>query len=95
MSQYDKVFKQEAIKLSDETGVRRAAEQLGIPYFTLTDWRRKRKQYGEAAYIGSGHARIDPANQREHELERKVMELQRANDILKEALGFFVKDQKR
>jgi transposase len=95
MSQYDKAFKQESIKLSDEMGVKRAAEQLGIPYFTLSEWRRKRKQYGEAAHIGSGHARIDLAKHREQELEREVMELRRANAILKEALGFFAKDQKR
>lgn len=95
MSQYDKTFKDQAIKLSDEIGVRRAADQLGIPYFTLSDWRRKRKQYGEAAHIGSGHVRIDPDKQREHELEREIAELRRANGILKEALGFFVQDQKR
>ena len=36
--QYDNSFKQEAIELSDEIGVRKATEQLGIPYYTLADW---------------------------------------------------------
>ena len=94
MSQYDKTFKEQAMKLSDEIGVRNAADQLGIPYFTLSDWRRKRKQYGKAAHIGSGHMRVDPDKQREYELERENAQLRRANEILKEALGFFVKDQK-
>ena len=32
---YDNTFKLEALKLSDEIGVRKAAAQLGIPYYTL------------------------------------------------------------
>ena len=41
---YDNEFKKEAVKLSDEIGVRQAAEQLGISYHTLSGWRSKRKQ---------------------------------------------------
>ncbi|WP_273137946.1 hypothetical protein [Mogibacterium diversum] len=44
--QYDNSFKQEAIEISVEIGVRKAAEQLGIPYYTLADWRYIRKQQG-------------------------------------------------
>lgn len=43
--QYDKSFKEEAVKLSDEIGVKAAASQLGIPYYTLADWRSARKHY--------------------------------------------------
>ena len=32
---YTKEFKEEALKLSDEIGVRRTAEQLGLKYNTL------------------------------------------------------------
>ena len=38
-----KDFKEEALKLSDEVGVKKAAAQLGLPYYTLSDWRNKRK----------------------------------------------------
>lgn len=41
--QYDKSFKDEAVKLSDEIGVKAAASQLGIPYYTLSGWRNNRK----------------------------------------------------
>lgn len=34
--QYDKSFKEEALKLSDEIGVKAAAAQLGISYYTLS-----------------------------------------------------------
>lgn len=39
---YSKEFKEEAIKLSDEIGLKKAAQQLGIQYYTLSDWRSKR-----------------------------------------------------
>ena len=66
--QYDKSFKEEALKLSDEIGVKAAAAQLGIPYYTLSGWRNNRKKYGE---------------------------LKHANEILQEALGFFVQRRKK
>ena len=40
---YNKQFKEEALKLSDEIGVKKAAAQLGLPYYTLSGWRNKRK----------------------------------------------------
>lgn len=54
---YEKSFKEEAVRLSDEIGVKKAAEQLGIPYDTLADWRYRRKSHGSQAYVGSGHRR--------------------------------------
>jgi transposase len=92
---YNKTFKEEAIKLSNEIGTRKAAEQLGIPYYTLAEWRKKRSRYGEQANIGSGNHRVDPQKQREMELEKENQELRRSNEILKEALAFFVKDRKK
>ena len=38
---YSKEFKEEALKLSDEIGLKKAAQQLGIQYYTLSDWRTK------------------------------------------------------
>lgn len=95
---YDKEFKEEAVRLSDEVGVRKAAGQLGVPYYTLADWRSQRKHRGESAFIGSGH-KYDPSTEgkskREIELERKNAELRQANEILKDALGFFAKDRRK
>ena len=39
MTTYSKEFKEEAIRLSAEIGNKKAAAQLGIPYYTLADWR--------------------------------------------------------
>jgi len=41
MRKYDKEFKEEAVKLSDEVGVKQAAVQLGVPYYSLAEWRQK------------------------------------------------------
>ena len=94
---YDKGFKEEAIQLSDDIGVKKAAEQLGIPYGTLSNWRQKRNRYGAQACVGSGHKRLsaDPKEQRIHELEKENAELRRANNILQEALVFFAKSRKK
>ena len=89
---YSKEFKQEALKLSDEIGVKKAASQLGIQYYTLSEWRKNRKALAEAAkpILTDDELRI-----RNKVLERENAELARANDILKDALGFFAKDRKK
>ena len=87
---YTKEFKEEALKLTDEIGVRKAAEQLGLKYNTLTDWRKQRKeQQSQPQFSEAEQAR------RIRELEQELAELKRANDILKDALGFFAKDRKK
>jgi transposase len=60
MRKYDKEFKEEAVKLFDEVGVKQAAAQLGVSYYTLAEWRQKRKAYGDHAFVGSGIRRDAP-----------------------------------
>ena len=85
---YSKEFKEEALKLSNEIGVKKAAQQLGIQYYTLSDWRSKRNADAKAKKF---QMTDDEAKLRITELEREIAELRKANDILKDALGFFVK----
>ena len=97
MSTYEKSFKEEAVRLSDEIGVKQAAAQLGISYWTLSDWRAARKTQGSQAFVGSGHTRL-PADEKERrilELEKENSELKRANEILKDALGFFAESRRK
>ena len=88
---YSKEFKEEALKLSDEIGLK-AAQQLGIQYYTLSDWRSKRNADAKAKKF---QMTDDEAKLRITELERENAELRKANDILKDALGFFAKDRKK
>ncbi|MBO6308997.1 MAG: transposase [Oribacterium sp.] len=89
---YSKEFKEEAIKLSDEIGLKKAAQQLGIQYYTLSDWRSKRNA---AIKARKNQMSDEEANKQILELERENAELRKANDILKDALGFFAKDRKK
>ena len=90
MKRYDKEFKEQALKLSDEIGVKKASEQLGVVYGTLADWRKLR--------VRSRQKNKDVADNPDAEiarLKKENAELQKANSILKDALGFFVEDRKR
>ncbi len=87
---YDKEFREQALKLSDEIGVKKAAEKLGIKYHTLADWRkiRKNKQGVSAPTEKDASVKI-------RQLEKELSELRLANEILKDALGFFAQDRKK
>ena len=90
MKKYSKEFKEEALKLSDEIGVKKAASQLGLQYYTIADWRKNRKAGNAKPSLTDAEMRI-----RNKELERECNELRQANEILKDALGFFAKDRKK
>lgn len=49
--QYDKTFKEEAVKLSDEIGVKAATLHLGIPYYRLSGWHNNRKNMDQINYM--------------------------------------------
>ncbi len=92
MTKYSEEFKREAIRLSDEIGNKKAAAQLGIPYYTLADWRNhsKHKPKINGTELNETELRV-----RNRELEKENAELRQANEILKDALGFFAKDRKK
>ena len=88
MRVYDKEFKEEALKLSYEVGPTAASDQLGVPPTTMYTWRSQSKNHGSLAFVGSGHQRMDPKTDELKGLEKKIRELESANDILKKALAF-------
>lgn len=88
MQRYSKEFREEAISLSDEIGPKKTAQQLGINYATLIDWRKKRKTKTEKEKSTAEPKTVE-------ELQKEIAELKKANDILKDALGFFALDRKK
>lgn len=72
MSKYSKEFKEESLKLSDEIGVKKAALQLGLQYYTLADWRKARK-----------YAKKHTVVLTENEANAKICELERENAAAK------------
>ncbi|MGP1369505.1 MAG: transposase [Treponema sp.] len=74
MVKYSKEFKKQALLLSDEIGVKKVAEQLGINYSTLADWRKTRKRKAKEERITSDKT---PLNERELAMQREIQELKK------------------
>jgi transposase len=90
MKRYDQKFKDEALKLSDDIGLKKASEQLNLNYGTLSGWRKQRVKQSRTK------KKTDDEVQEELvRLKKENGELRSANEILKDALGFFAKDRKR
>ncbi len=90
MKRYDQNFKEEALKLSDEIGVKKACEQLNLNYGTLSGWRKLRAKESKKP------KKTETEIQKELDSIRKENEeLKKANEILKDALVFFVQDRKK
>ena len=86
-----KEYREQTILLSDEIWVKKAAEQLGVVYSTLVDWWKKRNTMRKAKQnVSSG-----PLTEREKQLMKEIAELKEANEILKDAMSFFVKDRRK
>ena len=90
MRRYDQSFKEEALKLSDDIGVKKACEQLDVNYGTLTGWRKQRSRKNKA-----GKKSEDEIQKENARLKKEIDELKSANEILKDALGFFAADRKQ
>ena len=75
MVKYNKEFKEQALLLSDEIGVKKAAEQLGISYYTIADWRKVRSRNAKEERIASDKT---PFNERELAMQREIQELKKA-----------------
>ena len=91
MTQYAKAFREQAFLLSDEIGVKKAAEHLGVVYSTLADWRQgKNTMRKEKQSVSS-----EPLTEREKRLMKEITELKEANEIQKDAMSFFVKDLRK
>ena len=75
MVKYNKEFKEQALLLSDEIGVKKAAEQLGISYYTIAEWRKVRSRKAKEERIASDKT---PLNERERAMQREIQELKKA-----------------
>lgn len=89
MKRYDQTFKEEALKLSDDIGIKKACEQLDLNYGTLAGWRKLRVRKSK-----SGKPDGDLQKEKAR-LKKELEEMKSANEILKDALGFFAADRKK
>lgn len=77
MQRYSKEFKAEALKLSDEIGIKKASAQLGVHYNTIADWRKLRKCRKKEEATASSPETLKKIRQ----LEKELAELQQANGL--------------
>ena len=91
---YSKEFKDNALSLSDEIGLHKAANQLGIPYYTLSHWRYDRKQRAKQEAEQEGYS-ADQQIQRIRDLEQEVETLQRENKALKDTVVLLAVTQRK
>lgn len=89
MKRYNQNFKDEALKLSDDIGIKKACEQLNLNYGTLAGWGKLRVKKSKT---GKTDADLQKENAR---LKKENEGLKSANGILKDALGFFAVDRKK
>lgn len=86
---YDRQFKVSAAKvvLSGEMTVKDLSEELGTKDSTLRRWAREYEEMGDDAFPGNGSPKID----KDYEiakLKKKVEELERENEMLKNFRAF-------
>jgi transposase len=91
---YEPGFKEQAVKFAYETTPSKAAQDLGVPLNTLYGWMRKARLHGEGAHVGSGNMR-PASNSESTQYLKRISELEKAVQILKDALSFFVGSQRK
>ena len=93
---YDKQFKVVAARvvLSGEMRVVDLAKELGIKDSTLRRWAQEYEEMGDAAFPGNGSPKVN----KDYEivkLRKKVEELERENELLKNFRAFLSQDHAR
>jgi transposase len=92
---YSQQEKTDALKLTREIGTRATSERLGISQDTLYTWaskERKRKETVDAIMSEKGPEGLIAENER---LKKELAERSEEVEILKDALGFFARRQKK
>jgi transposase len=93
---YDREFKLNAVRLiqSEEGTVKEIAEDLGVNYYTLYEWKRDYEKNGESAFPGNGKKVYASEAEKEiSELKKKVRKLEMERDILKKAMTISLRDK--
>jgi transposase InsO family protein/transposase-like protein len=89
---YDPIFKEKAVQLSYKRGSLVQVEQeLKISSSLLYKWRQQYEKFGSFCGKGNGYLRLNPAQQKIQELERKAKESELQYEILKKGSKYFLK----
>lgn len=91
---YDKVFKEEAIRLILDEGrrVKDVAANLGVNPAMLSRWKRAYEGNGKDAFPGKGNSK--PQDEEMRQLRRQLSDVTMERDILKKAVAIFSRQPK-
>jgi transposase len=92
--QFDRAFKQEAVKLSQQAGrtVTEVAEGLGLNANMVRRWQRELEADGAQAFRGQGQRTVEA--EETWRLQRALRQVTEERDILKTALAYFAEHQR-
>jgi transposase len=84
---YDKEFKLNAIRLSEESkmNVRELEKELGIGAGCIYHWKKELKDNPDSMFPGNGI----PKDKEIYELKKKIADLEMEREILKKAIAIF------
>lgn len=88
---YTKDFKMQAVKLVLQENIKVAvvAEKFGVHPVVLYRWVSDYKEFGDDAFVGSGHQHAADAALRKLRKQNEMLQME--NEILKKAAAYFAK----
>ena len=99
--QYDREYKEEAIKLVEEKGCKNASEELGIPYNTLYGWVKEASK-GNLHLEKRSDSNVSKLEEELQQLRKvakdqakEIKRLQEENEFLAEATAFFAASRQK
>ncbi|MBB4804195.1 transposase InsO family protein/transposase-like protein [Flavobacterium nitrogenifigens] len=69
---YDKDFKEKAVQLGFEIGLKKAAIYLGIRYYSMVKWKKEYLKFGSSSFCGRGSTRLNEEQTKFSKLKRKL-----------------------
>jgi len=95
-NRYDGEFKLNSVKLvlnsKGERTMKAIAEDLGINYWVLVQWKKEYEEFGESAFLGKKPLSVEQDELRRLKKELETVKMER--DILKKAMAIFSKNEK-
>ena len=99
--QYDREYKEEALKLVEEKGCKNASEELGISYNTLYGWVKEARKGNlhlekrSESNVSKLEEELQQLRKANKDLSKQVKQLEEENEFLTEATAFFAASRQR
>lgn len=101
VKKYSREYKEEAIKLSEEKGCKKASEELGISYYTLYDWIKQARQGNlhlekrSDSNVSKLEEELQQLRRANKEQAKEIKRLEEENEFLAEATAFFAASRQK